>query len=142
MQSNKTFHISGGFPPYLRTTQATRYCEEVKHSKDGWRLALEVFRSTSRSEARFFCLGCLQDALGARAGARTRVESQHDRYLIREGVLGWVKGVGATELESQEAFIRTKVRLFERGVRCRLFRDLLLSILWRVAFDVKEIWSF
>lgn len=89
--------------------QATRYCEEVKQGKDGWRLALEVFRTTSRSEARFFALGCLQEALGSRAGAAVRVESQHDRYLIREGVMGWLKGAGATELETQEAFVRTKV---------------------------------
>lgn len=90
--------------------QATRYCEEVKGSRDGWRLALEVFRSTSRQEARFFCLGCLQDALGARAGAPVRVESHQDRYLIREAVMGWLKGGGGgAELKSQEAFVRTKV---------------------------------
>ncbi|CAN0025633.1 unnamed protein product, partial [Ectocarpus fasciculatus] len=94
------------------TQQATRYCEEVKGSQDGWRLALELFRVTVRPEARFFCLGCLQDALGARAGARRRVESQHDRFLIREAVMGWlaqVGGGGGAELDAQETFIRTKV---------------------------------
>lgn len=61
------------------------------------------------SEARFFSLGCLQDALGARAGAHVRVEGQHDRYLIREGVMGWLKDSGSTKLETQEPFVRTKV---------------------------------
>ncbi|CAN0398246.1 unnamed protein product, partial [Hapterophycus canaliculatus] len=70
--------------------QATRFCEEVKGSQDGWRLALELFRATSHPEARFFSLGCLQDALGARAGAAVRVASQHDRFLIREAVMGWL----------------------------------------------------
>lgn len=108
--------------------QATRYCEEVKSSKDGWRLALEVFRATARPEARFFSLGCLQDALGARAGAPLRVESQHDRYVIREAIMGWLKGAGGAELESQEVFIRTKVRwVVLRGVSCSCWVGLCLD---------------
>lgn len=95
----------------------------MKRSSDGWRLALEVFRATSRSEVLFFALGCLQDALGARAGAPVRVKSQHDRYLIREGVMGWLKGAGAAEIEAQEAFVRTKVKV---GVFCRP------RVLWRL----------
>lgn len=84
----------------------------MKGSQDGWRLALELFRATGRPEARFFSLGCLQDALGARAGARVRVESRHDRSLIRDAVMGWLTQGGAgggVELDSQETFIRTKV---------------------------------
>lgn len=84
----------------------------MKGGHDGWRLALELFRVTGRPEARFFCLGCLQDALGARAGARVKVESQHDRYLVREAVMGWLAQGGAgggAELDAQETFIRTKV---------------------------------
>lgn len=95
--------------PHASAAQATRYCEEIKRSKDGWRLALELFRMTARSEARFFSLGCLQEALGARAGAQVRVESQHDRYVIREGVMDWLKSTSAEDLASQEPFIRTKV---------------------------------
>ena len=81
----------------------------MKRSREGWRLALELFRATARPEARFFSLGCLQDALGPRAGAPVRVETQHERFLIREAIFGWVKGDGGAELKAQEAFIRTKV---------------------------------
>lgn len=102
-------HAAKKRTPLTRDDQATRYCEEVKSSREGWRLALEVFRVTARPEARFFSLGCLQDALGARAGAVVRVDSQHDRYVIRDAVMGWLKAGGGAELESQETFIRTKV---------------------------------
>ena len=93
---------------FLCKPQATRFCEEVKASRDGWRLALEVFCATTRLEARFFSLGCLQDALGGRAGASVRVETQQDRRAIREAIMGWMKAGSGAELESQETFIRTK----------------------------------
>ncbi|CAM9920641.1 unnamed protein product, partial [Discosporangium mesarthrocarpum] len=89
--------------------KATWYCDEVKRSPDGWRLALQVFSTTSRAEARFFSLGILQEALGARAGAAARVTQPEDRKVLREAVFGWLQGVGPAGLEAQEIFVRIKV---------------------------------
>lgn len=97
-------------PRFRWKPQATRFCEEVKASKDGWRLALEVLRTTARPEARFFSLGCLQNALGARAGASVLVEAEHDRRMIREAIMEWLKTGSDAELKIQETFIRTKVK--------------------------------
>lgn len=89
----------------------------MKTSKDGWRLALEVLRTTARPEARFFSLGCLQNALGGHAGASVLVEAEHDRRMIREAIMEWLKTGSGAELKIQETFIRTKVECLSSSLQ-------------------------
>ncbi|CAM9405405.1 unnamed protein product, partial [Choristocarpus tenellus] len=105
--------------------QATRYCDEVKQSPDGWQVALQMFATTSRPEARFFSLGVLQEALGARAGVAARVTQHENRRVVREVVINWLRGVGPAGLQAQELFVKTKVAV-------------VLALL--VKHDYPEVW--
>ncbi|CAM9797429.1 unnamed protein product [Chrysoparadoxa australica] len=85
--------------------KASRYCDGVKASNDGWRLALQLLVNSQVPEARFFALTVIQEALGPRAGAATKAQAVEDRVLIRTTVLQWIT---SKSLASEPKYVRTK----------------------------------
>ncbi|KAG5178377.1 armadillo-type protein [Tribonema minus] len=88
--------------------QASQFCDEVKASPEGWVVALQLFSTTTRPEARFYALMVLQDALGARPGAACRLTDPEHRQRVRECLLGWLTSPGVA-LADVEKYIVTKV---------------------------------
>jgi exportin-T len=88
--------------------QATRFCDEVKASADGWAVALQLFGSTSHAEARFFALLVFQDALGPRPGVACRLTNPDDRARIRDTLMAWLSDTNLV-LADYEKYLRTKI---------------------------------
>jgi exportin-T len=94
---------ASGAEGHTLQAQATAFCDGVRSSPDGWRLALALFRSPEvNSHAKFFALSLLQSRLGAGEGAALHPAA---RLEVRVGLLQWI-GDG---LAAQEPFIRTKL---------------------------------
>lgn len=96
---------ASGAEGHALQTQATVFCDGVRSSPDGWRLALALFRSPEfNSHAKFFALSLLQSRLGAIEGSAAALQPAA-RLEVRVGLLRWI-GDG---LAAQEQFIRTKL---------------------------------
>lgn len=88
--------------------QASRFLDQVKASDDGWIVALQLFATSHRPEAKFFALGVLQDFLAPRPGTPCRLGSPSDRQQVREVLLGWLSDAAVT-LADTDKFLVTKV---------------------------------
>ena len=90
--------------------QATQYCESVRSSAGGWRLALELFVTADASpHAKFFALSTLQEGLGGRHQAVSVPPlKQACRQEVRQRLFQWLSARAAT-IDGEESYLRTKL---------------------------------
>ena len=90
--------------------QATRLCDEIKAPGGGWQVALQLFASSRRPEARLFALTAVQEALGPRPGVPPHAGADA-RQAMRDALLRWLRDPSslAVPLVQEERYVRTKL---------------------------------
>eukprot|EP00638_Chattonella_subsalsa_P018371 CAMPEP_0117859284 /NCGR_PEP_ID=MMETSP0950-20121206/3038_1 /TAXON_ID=44440 /ORGANISM="Chattonella subsalsa, Strain CCMP2191" /LENGTH=117 /DNA_ID=CAMNT_0005709121 /DNA_START=111 /DNA_END=461 /DNA_ORIENTATION=- len=63
--------------------QATRFCDSVRQSAEGWQAALALLDHSAHAEAKFFALTTIQDSLGPRPGTTSRLGLE-ERRVVRQ----------------------------------------------------------
>jgi hypothetical protein len=96
---------ASGSEGHVLQAQAVAFCDEVRSSVEGWRLALALLQSAEfNNHSKFFALSLLQSRFGLREGTPLALQSAA-RLEVRQGLLKWI-GEG---LAAEEPFIRTKL---------------------------------